>query len=216
MAFLSEFKENEFAHGNYYRIRSNNIIELGEHNEEKLKNQDTRVLIDTNAIKIKDENKDYILYKCKISWYSTGGSTVIINGTGGNLEYKVRNCDVLIDIDINELFSDKQYFKYFMETLLDEDRIISILQDDKKINPEIKRGGYIGSVSKIGETYRINTDKKIGEMCYYLEENVQERKRRNDCIMEYYDEKIEKLNEERKKLTNKHEIQELGKRKQKM
>ena len=192
---LKEFNEKELAFGNYYRKRENGIIEIGEHNNKT--NKDTRLLIDTKALKINSDNIDHILYKCILYWYSPSSDTCIIDRKGGNLDYKVRKYNIMVDIDVNKLFGDKEYFKYFMEVLLDEDRVINMLEEDKKINSEKKCGGYIGKVELVEGMYRKKFYTSLGEKCYNLPENVEKRRQNLEKIRKYYDEEIERLNRER-------------------
>jgi len=192
---LREFTEKELAFGDYYRKRENNIIEVGEHNYNNKK--DTRLLIDTKALKINSDNIDHILYKCILYWYSPSGDTCIIDPKGGNLDYKVRKYNILVEIDVNRLFGDKEYFTYFMEKLLDEDRVVKMLEEDKRINPEKKCGGYVGKVETANGTYRKKFYEALGAKCYNLPENVEKRKQNLEYIRKYYDNEIERLSRER-------------------
>lgn len=187
MTFLKEYKENELAVGNYFRRRENNRIEIGHRDNTKTIKPDTRLLINKTALNVNGEE----LYRCIISWYSADSDLCYFNNKGGNYDYKTRKYDILVQMDVFELFNNKEYFKSFMESLLKEERVMDILYEDEKENPERKSGSYIGKILKVEGKYENIFNKEIGEACYNLEENVQRRER-------FF--KIEKLRRTRNKI----------------
>lgn len=191
MTFLKEFKENELAVGDYFRRRENNRIEIGHRDETKQIKPDTRLLINKTALKVNGED----LYRCIISWYSADSDLCYFNNKGGNYDYKTRKYDILVQMDVMALFNDKDYFKHFMESLLQEERVMSILNEDEKENPVRKSGSYIGRIQKVDGKLENLFNRELGEACYNLEENVQRRER-------YF--KIEKLRRTRNKIIEEH------------
>ena len=183
MTFLKEYKENEFAVGDYFRRRKDNKIEIGHRDNIKTIKPDTRILIDKTALRINGEE----LYKCIISWYSADSDMCYPNEKHGNYDYKVSKFDILVQMDVYELFNNKEYFKYFMESLLKEERVMKILNEKEKT----ESGSYIGKIEKIEGKYKRIFNEDLEKICSNLEENIQSRER-------YL--KIEKLRKTRNKI----------------
>ena len=174
MIFLKELKGNEKSTDSYYRIIKNGSVELQCKSKPGKKYNITNLIIDPIELSIENQ----VLYKCKVSWF---------NDTSEKSEYNKENpVYIIIQFDLEKLVTDKKYFMYFMEELLDKKRVLKYQQYGMQENPTIECGNYIGYINydKKG-CLKKYFDKDIAKQCHRLAEKEAERKQRTNKSMKH-------------------------------
>ena len=186
MTFLKELKGNEIGIGTYYRIRNDNTIELGYENKLKEEYDNTRLIINPISMIICGQKTS----RCKISWFNSS-ERVYFNKKISEYDQKY-SYDIIVQFNIEKLFTDPNYYSFFMEQLLNKERIQKYLEYGMKENPKIKCGNYVGYIdyNEQGQLKRY-FDEEIGTNCHYLEEKQEERTEHRKRLIEYYDKEIE-------------------------
>jgi hypothetical protein len=186
--FLKELKENELGIGTYFRIRKNDTVELGYQSKLNDEYDNTRLIIDPIPLIINNQKT----FRCKVSWFNSNDS---VHFPKEGKEYDEKNShDIIVQFDIEKLVTDKNYYMFFMEKLLNKERILKYLEYGMEENPEIKCGNYIGYIgyNEQGILKRYFDD-IIGIKCHYLPEKIEERKHKKEIMLKYYDNQIELL-----------------------
>lgn len=198
MTFLEELGEKELGIGTYYRIRKDNTIELGYENKLKEEYDNTRLIINPISMIICGQKT----FRCKISWFNSS-ERVHFNKKISNYDER-KSYDIIVQFNIEKLFTDKNYYAFFMEQLLNKDRTQKYLEYGMEENPTIKCGNYVGYIdyNEQGKLKRY-FDEEIGTKCHYLEEKQEERIRYRNQKIEYYDKEIETKEKELAELREK-------------
>ncbi|MGM9850424.1 MAG: hypothetical protein ACI31V_05970 [Bacilli bacterium] len=209
MTFLKELKENEIGIGTYFRIRKDNTVELGYENlnsQEEYNN--TRLIID--PIPIKKENKRST-FKCKVSWFNRNDKVYFPKDENGNIGYDEKSSkNIIVELNIEKLVTDKNYYEFFMEKLINKERVLKYLEYGMIEEPEIKCGDYIGYI-EYDEQGRLNRyfDEYFGIECHTLESKQIERNNKKTELLIFYNNEIEKHKKAIEEINNK--IEELYK-----
>lgn len=191
MTFLKELKENEIGIGTYFRIRKDDKVELG---YEKLNIQkeydNTRLIIDPISMIIDGQKA----FRCKVSWFKSDDSVHFPKDEKGINRYdEKKSYNIIVQFDIEKLVTDKHYYEFFMEKLLDKERVLKYLEYGMIEEPEIKCGDYIGYIDYNEEgILKRYFDKRIGIRCHYLDEKQEARKQKKEEILRHYYGEIEK------------------------
>lgn len=209
--FLKILKTTDFyTRKNYFRMRSNNQIELGHYSDKNKAKPDTILFIDTNPIIIDGEK----VFRCNVNYYNIFEDTLMLR-TDGTIDFEEMHkrganntYDILVQIDINRLFKDEKYYNFFMEELLKENRVIKYLEAGLQEKPARKCGNYIGYIEydKQGNLNKY-FDIELGKKCHNLKENIEKRRIYKDSIKNIYksgitelEQQIERLKKEYKEL----------------
>ena len=187
--FLKQLNAMEFSTQDYYRIRKNKHVELRHNNKNNVEKPDTILVVDPIPIKIGNE----YVFKCNVT-YTNASENTSYNKEEEYFEYGTKNSyDILLQLDREKLFTDKNYYKFFMEKLLEEKRVKKYLEMGKETNPKMKCGNYIGYIDyneQGGLTKYFNIE--VGEKCHSSKEKIKERKLTIKEQLSSYNEELKK------------------------
>ena len=209
MTFLKELKENEIGIGTYFRIRKDNTVELGYENlnsEEEYNN--TRLIINPIPLK-KENNRD--TFRCKVSWFNRNDRVYFPKNKDGNIMYDEKTSNnIIVEFNIEKLVTDKEYYEFFMEKLLNKERVLEYLEYGMKEKPKIKCGDYIGYIDYDEQkNLKRYFDEDFGIECHNLESKQIERNNKKTELLIFYNNEIEKHKRAIEEINNK--IEELYK-----
>lgn len=178
MIFLKELKDNEKSTDSYYKIRKDGSVELQCRSQKGKEYNITNLIIDPIELLIDNQ----ILYKCKVSWFND--QTI---SPAGDTKYNKENpANIIIQFNLEKLVTDKKYFMFFMEELLDKKRVLKYLQYGMQENPVIECGNYIGYIDYDEKGYPTKYfDKDIAKQCHHLAEKEAERNQRTNKSMRH-------------------------------
>lgn len=196
MTFLKELKENEFITSDYYRMKDNKI-ELGHYNEKNKMTPDTLLVIDSNAMIIEDKK----VFKCVVKYFNFKGWTWKLDKEILDQINDIHAHNILVQFDIQKLLTDQKYYRYFMEELLDETRVMKYLQAGLEEEPKQKCGDYIGYID-YNEKGKLDKyfDVELGKQCHNLK--ASERTKRRELEIERLKREREIINQKIDELEN--------------
>lgn len=118
-------------------------LEFVDHQSDDLKQfyDVTRLIINGNPINV----NGHTVYDCDIAWY--GSTDAIYFGPRGE-ELGRRNDfkNILTEIDMGRIQTDRNYCQYVMRQLLNRKRVLSYLEKGLTDSPDIPCGKYVGGV----------------------------------------------------------------------
>lgn len=202
--FLPKQKDQLFTFGTYYRIREDGTIELGYGmgSKEGRRHDNTRLLVDPNPIEINGQ----VVYQCTVMWFRMDDTVYIPKGS----KYDDARRDkkkVLMGIDEQSVFTDRNYYSFMMEELLDKDRVERYAEMGLQEHPSQPCGEYVGYVGyKDGQLTKFFSP-NVGMECHnlpYMQElrgRIRDNKRLSQVRnLQELDDQIEKLNRQRNAL----------------
>lgn len=120
----------------------------------------TRLVVGKEPISIGGKQ----VYNCAVSWYGDNDCQILDTKTGRSINSRAENYrGVLIEIDLELLQSDKNYYKMLMSKLLDKERVEEYLERGLQETPEIPCGKYIGGIRKTEKGYGKFFDVTVGQ-----------------------------------------------------
>ena len=133
----------------------------------------TRLVVDDNHVNIDGRE----ICPCHVSWYSTTDTVYFDKTTGETVNPRSTSYkDILTEIDLNLLQTDKEYCKIVMKDLLNREKVEELLKMGLQEMPALYCGNYVGGVRKTEEGYRKFFSKSVGMAVHNSDLFVNRRK----------------------------------------
>lgn len=133
---------------------------------------------DTTRLIIDGDRKDIpnaSLKDCRVSWYGEDDA-VMFDNKGNEISRRTNYKNVLVDLDLKTLISNRNYCISVMKGLLNEKRVEEYLSRGMQENPDIPCGNYLGRIDRVGNTFKKRFDPNIGRKVHNSIEMRAERR----------------------------------------